>query len=124
MSEPKNQHIIPQCYLKQFVDPNIPPGQEPYVWIFDKGSKRGKKRAPKNILAETDFYTLKIKTGVKDYTIEKTLSQIESEYSSVFEKRMKHKLSLDDHDHIFLKQIKRDVHKQIKRDVHKIIRIS
>lgn len=102
MSEQKNQHIIPQCYLKQFVDPNTPPGQEPYVWIFDRGSKKGKKRAPKNILTETDFYTLKIRTGKKDYTIEKTLSQIESEYSTVFEKKIKYKLPLDDRDHIYL----------------------
>ena len=99
MSEPKNQHIIPQCYLKQFVDSNTPLGQESYVWIFDRGSKKGKKRAPKNILAETDFYTLKIKSGEKDYTIEKNLSQLESEYSSVFEKKIKRKIPLDDHDH-------------------------
>ena len=50
MSEPKRQHVIPRCYLKQFVDPKTPPGQEPYVWIFDRESKRGKKRAPQNIL--------------------------------------------------------------------------
>lgn len=102
MSEPKNQHIIPQCYLKQFIDPNTPPGQEPYVWIFDRGSKKGKKRAPKNILAETDFYTLKIKSGEKDYKLEKSLSQLESEYSSVFEKRIKHKIPLNDYEHIVL----------------------
>jgi len=71
MSEPKNQHIIPKCYLKQFVDPNTPPGHEPYVWIFEREAKRGKKRAPKNILAETDFYTLK-----GDYVIEKTLLKL------------------------------------------------
>lgn len=102
MSEPKNQHIIPQCYLKQFVDPNTPPGHEPYVWIFDRGTKKGKKKAPKNILAETDFYTLKIKSGEKDYTIEKTFSQLESEYSSVFDKKIKRKIPLNDYDHIVL----------------------
>jgi hypothetical protein len=102
MSKPKSQHIIPQCYLKQFVDPHTPPDQEPYVWIFERGSKKGKKRAPKNILTETDFYTLKIKSGEKDYTIEKNLSQLESEYSSVFEKRIKNKIPLDDYDHIVL----------------------
>ena len=78
MSKPKNQHIIPQCYLKQFVDSNTPAGQEPYVWIFERGTKRGKKKAPKNILSEADFYTLKVKSGEKYYTIEKTLAQIES----------------------------------------------
>jgi len=102
MSKPKSQHIIPQCYLKQFVDPHTPPDQEPYVWIFERGSKKGKKRAPKNILTETDFYTLKIKSGEKDYTVEKNLSQLESEYSSVFEKRIKNKIPLDDYNHIVL----------------------
>jgi len=100
MSEPKNQHIIPQCYLKQFVDPHTPAGQEPYVWIFDKKSKKGKKKAPKNILAETDFYTIKLESGGKDYSIEKTLSQIESEYSSIFERKIKPKLPIDDYEHV------------------------
>ena len=61
MSKPKNQHIIPQCYLKQFVDSKTPSDQEPYVWIFDKENKKGKKKAPKNILSKSDFYTLTIK---------------------------------------------------------------
>lgn len=95
MSDPKNQHIIPQCYLKQFVDPNTPAGYEPYVWIFERDSKVGKKKAPKNILAETDFYTLE----GGDYSIEKTLAQIESEYSVIFEKKIKNKLPLTPYEH-------------------------
>jgi hypothetical protein len=102
MSEPKNQHIIPQCYLKQFVDPGTPVNYEPYVWIFERGNKRGKKKAPKNILAETDFYTLEVKSGEKDYRIEKTLSQIESEYTSIFEKKIKDKIPLNNYEHIVL----------------------
>ncbi len=95
MSDPKNQHIIPQCYLKQFVDPNTPAGYEPYVWIFERDTKIGKKKAPKNILAETDFYTLE----GGDYSIEKTLAQIESEYSVIFEKKIKNKLPLTPYEH-------------------------
>ena len=102
MSEPKNQHIIPQCYLKQFVDLNIPSGQDPYVWIFEKGSKKGKKKAPKNILKETDFYTLVIEGGEKNYTIEKTLSQIESEYALVFDNKIKSKKPLNNYEHVVL----------------------
>lgn len=101
MSEPKNQHIIPRCYLKHFVDPNTPLGHEPYVWIFERKSKKGKKRAPKNILAEKNFYTLKVR-GKKDYSIEKTLAQIEGEYSSVFETKIKAKLPLNEYEHIIL----------------------
>ncbi|MGH8653728.1 MAG: DUF4238 domain-containing protein [Gammaproteobacteria bacterium] len=95
MSVPKNQHIIPRCYLKQFVDPRTPPGQEPYVWIFERDQRRGRKKAPKNILAETDFYTLK-----GNYTIEKTLAQIESEYSSIFERKISKKRPLSPEEHI------------------------
>jgi len=95
MSNQKNQHIIPQCYLKQFVDPNTPTRHEPYVWIFDREVKRGKKRAPKNILAETDFYTLK-----GDYVIEKALAQIESEYSVIFENNIKKKIPLAPYEHL------------------------
>jgi len=95
MSDPKHQHIIPQCYLKQFVDPYTPAGHEPYVWIFKRNNKVGKKKAPKNILAETDFYTLE----GGDYSIEKSLSQIESEYSIIFEKKIKNKLPLTPYEH-------------------------
>ena len=102
MSDPKNQHIVPQCYLKQFIDPNTPKRHEPYVWIFERGRKIGKKKAPKNILAETDFYTLKTKLGGKDYTIEKSLSQIESEYAAVFDKKIKNKSPLNNYEHLIL----------------------
>lgn len=103
MSEPKNQHIIPaNAYLKQFVDPNTPKGYEPYVWIFERGKRVGKKRAPKNILSETDFYTLKTKFRGKDYTIEKSLAQLEGKYASIFERKIKNKLPLDNYEHIIL----------------------
>jgi hypothetical protein len=102
MSEPKSQHVIPRCYLKQFVDPNTPAGQEPYVWIFDRKSKRGKKKAPKNILIESDLYTFEVKNGKKDYALEKNLSQIESEYASIFEKTISRRVPLNEYEHVVL----------------------
>jgi hypothetical protein len=102
MAGPKNQHIIPRCYLKQFVDPNTPANHEPYVWIFERGTRKGKRKAPKNILTGTDFYTLQLRGGDKDYTLEKTLSQIESEYAAVFDKKIRHRIPLDDYEHVVL----------------------
>lgn len=99
MSQPKSQHVIPRCYLKQFVDPNTPPSQEPYVWIFERKSKRGKKRAPKNILTETDLYTFEVNDGKKNYALEKSLSQIESEYASVFENVISQRVPLNENEH-------------------------
>ena len=102
MGEPKSQHIIPECYLKQFVDPNTPDRYEPYVWMFERNSKTGKKKAPKNILTGTDFYTITVEGGERDYTIEKTLAQLESDYASIFDRKIKHKAPLDDYEHVVL----------------------
>jgi hypothetical protein len=95
MSEPKNQHTVPKCYLKQFIDPKIPSNFGPCVWIFERKNKRGKRQNIRSVLTGTDIYTFK-----GDYTIEKTLSQIESEYAAVFEKKIKNKLPLDPKEHI------------------------
>jgi hypothetical protein len=102
MSEPKIQHVIPQCYLKQFVDPNTPADQEPYVWVFERDSKKGKKRAPKNILTETHIYTFEVKDVGKDYGLERTLAQIESDYASVFEQSISRKVPLNQKEHAIL----------------------
>jgi hypothetical protein len=100
MSDPKKQHYIPACYLRQFVDPLTPEGQEPYVWMFDKKNKKGKKRAPKNILTSNNLYTINISGDKKDYTIEKTLSRIEGEYIGILNNKIKKHLPLTDEEHI------------------------
>lgn len=102
MPEPKYQHIVPRCYLRQFTDPNVPSGHEPPVWIFERGSKKGRRRGVGNILAETDFYTLKLEDGGKDYSIEKNLAQIEGDYTGVFENKIRMKIPLNQEDHIAL----------------------
>lgn len=94
MSNPKNQHIIPKCYLKQFVDPKIPPNFGPCVWIFERESKRGKKQNIRSVLTQTDIYTFQ-----GDYSIEKSLAQLENEYAEIFEKKIKNKLPLTSYEH-------------------------
>lgn len=102
MSEPKRQHYVPQCYLREWVDPNTPVGYEPYVWIFDRNGKNRRKKAPKNILKSNDVYTLEIKGQTKDYRIEKTLSKLEGEYANIFQGKIKKKLPLSEYEHIIL----------------------
>ena len=98
---PTKQHYVPKCYLREWVDPNTPAGQEPYVWFFDKGEKRGRKKAPANLFKETDLYTIALKSGDKDYTIEETLSNLEGRYASIFREKIKH-LPLTHEEHAFL----------------------
>ena len=58
---PTKQHYVPRCYLAGWVDPSTPAGQEPYVWVFNRGERKGRKKAPSNLFTETDLYTLKLR---------------------------------------------------------------
>ncbi len=101
-NKPKKQHSVPQCYLREWVDPSTPSGQEPYVWIFNKDEQTGKKKAPSNIFTETDLFTIKLKTGEKDYSIEETLSNLESKYAKIFREKIKNHIPLSEEEHILL----------------------
>lgn len=101
-SRPRRQHYVPHCYLKQFVDPNTPAGQEPYVWIFDRNGRNRRRKAPVNIFTSTDLYTLEISERGQDYSIEQSLSQLESDYAKVFDTKITRRLPLSDSDHIVL----------------------
>ena len=86
MSAPKKQHYVPQCSLREFVDPKTPPGYEPYVWIFSKDGKKREKRTPKNTFHQTDLYTVEIR-GQKNYAIETSLAQLEGQYAEIVRQR-------------------------------------
>src|SRR6266446_8944692 len=101
MSAPKKQHYVPQCYLREFVDPKTPAGYEPYVWIFSKAGKRKEKRAPQNAFHETDLYTLEIR-GQTHYTIETSLSQVEGQYSEIVRQKIKKHLPLAEREYVIL----------------------
>jgi hypothetical protein len=102
MSKPKKQHYIPKFYLVGFVDPKTSAGEEPYVWIFKKGEKKGKKKAPSNIFTKTDLYTIKLKSGEKDYSIEEALSSLEGRYAGIFRNKISKHLALNDEEHLYL----------------------
>jgi hypothetical protein len=98
MPDPKKHHYVPQFYLREFVDPRTPSGQEPYVWVFSKDGKQRERRAPKNILWERDLYTFDI-GGQKRYELERTLSTIESEFAEAVRKKLAPHLPLTVKEH-------------------------
>ncbi|MDD5016081.1 MAG: DUF4238 domain-containing protein [Atribacterota bacterium] len=97
---PSGQHYVPKCYLREFIDPKTPSEQEPYVWIFKRNDRYGKRKSPSNILKETDLYTLRLDTGEKDYFIEETLAMLEGRYSEIFRKKIKKCLPLNEEEHL------------------------
>lgn len=102
MPSQKNQHSVPQCYLREFIDPETPLRFEPFVWIFDKNGKTKKRKAPKNILKSNNLYTINVKGKTKDYSIEKALSSIENDFAILFRQKIKNLLPLTETEHISL----------------------
>lgn len=100
--KPQQQHIVPKCYLKQFVDPSTPDNQGPYVWQFDKEGKNRRRRAPKSLFKEIDFYTLDLPGGGRSNIVEESLSKLESRYAVIFRNKIRKHLPLNDKEHIFV----------------------
>jgi len=96
MSNPKNQHYVPACYLREFVDQ-----RDGLLWIFSKDGKNVRRQKPEKTFTSKHLYTINIK-GNKDYHVEQTLSNIEGNYASIFKNKIKKRLPLNDYEHIVL----------------------
>ena len=102
MSKNKKQHYVPACYLKAWKDIKCPPNQEPYVWVFDKDGTNARRKAPSNIFTETDLYTIHKFDGTRDLSIEKGLSELESNFTKIRTSKFNFHRPLDPHEHAYL----------------------
>ena len=98
-NKPTRQHYVPQCYLKEFATPDSIDNKEPLIWIFERNSRNGRLDKIKNVLFAKDLYTIDI-GGKKNYSIEKSLGNIESEYTKVYRNIIKNRLPLNEKDHV------------------------
>src|SRR5438067_953894 len=80
MSKKRKQHIVPKCYLSNFVDTRCPPGHSPYVWIIRIADWQVSRRAPANLLTSPDMYTIHLDDGTRSLVVEDTLADIEDEF--------------------------------------------
>lgn len=97
-NNPINQHVIPKCHLKNFVDHNLPKNKGKRVWVFDKKDKVGKDQHIRSTLTSEHFYTI----GNDDFSVETSLQQIEDKYSKIFDSKIKNKLPLNMEEHLYL----------------------
>ena len=93
--EHKDQHYVPQCYLKPWCDSSTPAGQEPYVWRFSKDGKQVKRKPPRKIFFEKDMYTIHLPDGTRDLRLEHGLSELEGKYTTVRAEKLERDLPLD-----------------------------
>src|SRR5450631_7641 len=97
----KDQHFIPQGYLKAWCDPTTPEGQEPYVWRFTKDGAEARRKPPKKVFFEKDLYTIHAADGRRDLRLEHGLSELESRFGEVRRKIFDGQ-PLDDADRLVL----------------------
>ena len=81
-----NQHIISRFYLGNFCDSVTRECPEPSLWTVDFQKGTVKRRAPKNIASQADYYSFRRSDGTLDSSIETMLSHIERKASSVIVK--------------------------------------
>lgn len=96
------QHLLPQFYLRGFTDPDTPPEHEPFVWVYSLQEQKWEKRSPKNVAAETDYYTFNDEDGKKSEDIEEMLQRIESGAASVINNKIANRKPLSDDDRIVI----------------------
>lgn len=89
MADHKKQHFVPQSYLRAWCDPNTPEGQEPYVWLFSSDGSNPRRKAPDNIFHETDLYTIELPGGGRNLVLEYGLAQLESEFVSIRDTKLR-----------------------------------
>ena len=91
-------HYLPQFYLREFTDPDVPQGHDPYVWVYSLAKRVWRKRAPHNVAAESDYYAFTDDTGDKSHEVEKMLSQMESIIARVVREKILKQQPLDDEE--------------------------
>lgn len=99
----KKQHWIPQAYLKAWCDPNAVESHDPYVWRFSKDGRVCRKKAPKNIFYEKEFYTVHLADGVRDLTIEHGLAGLEDAFVTLRDQRLAKRTDLSAEEELLLR---------------------
>jgi hypothetical protein len=90
MTVAKDQHFLPQFYLRQFLDPATPPNQEPYVWLFDLSKRQWRRRAPENFASLRHYYAYRDQEGKLINLIEPTLTGVETSAAKLIHKLKTH----------------------------------
>jgi hypothetical protein len=78
-----DQHTIPEFYLRGFLDPNAPAGQEPYLWFHTHPECKWRRRSPKNLSTLPNYYSVPGEGGKFDHAAEHFLQQIENDAAIV-----------------------------------------
>ncbi len=93
----REQHILPESYLKHWVDPATKVANKtPMVWTFTKDAKRRQLKPPASGYFWRDyFYDLISTSGERRQNLENLLGKIEGSMARIIDQRIIHKQPLD-----------------------------
>jgi Protein of unknown function (DUF4238) len=90
----REQHILPKCYLKRWLD-RIP-NRNPVIWVNSKdGSSQSPKTLGNSLFWREFFYDLASKDGQHDQSVEEALHDTETRFSLLIDKQISRKEPLD-----------------------------
>lgn len=96
---PESHHFIPRIYQQGFVDPDTPQGQTPFVHVYNFQAGRWKRRGPRNVAAQQDFYALPGEQREDRYALEhEGLTPVEQEARSIYKHKIARHLALTDEE--------------------------
>ncbi|PBQ32350.1 hypothetical protein CNR22_11400 [Sphingobacteriaceae bacterium] len=91
-------HIVPEFYLKLFLDPNIPEGRSKEIWYYTKATKKWAHKGTKNVGFIDDYYVISDDDGNKIDLIEKKLAEIENLVSTIIKNKIHKRIPLTEEE--------------------------
>jgi len=79
----KKQHTIPRSYLAAWIEPVTPTGQTSAIYLISKDEKTIRRKSPEKSFTQTDRYTVHLRDGTRDLTVEHALGDLESDFQGV-----------------------------------------
>lgn len=98
MNRAKNQHWVPQFYLRYYATLESRDSKRPKVWIFSKHEVDGDEKltSVRNVCGQRYLYSPLIETGGRDWSLEDLLNELEAGLGSIWPTLVEHFVALDD----------------------------
>jgi uncharacterized protein DUF4238 len=82
------QHRIPKCYLKAWLEPVTPTGQNAAIWripVLENGPGEAYRRSPDKSFRSPDVFSVTLEDGTKSYHVEQALGRLENEFTQILQ---------------------------------------
>ena len=82
------QHTIPACYLRAWLEPVTPTGQNAAIWripVSNLEPGEPYRRSPEKSFRIAERFTVHFEDGTKSYHVEQGLGQLENDYTKILQ---------------------------------------